>query len=169
MKRISVFSMSVLLSGVLLFSACAKDGIDGLDGQKGDKGNPGNANVYQEIFTVNQNQWILDGGVYYKQYLSNASGTAAEEGAVILYYEDIRDGTPYWYALPFSFLDWEMSFGNFLDIIRIEVSQGGGTPVSRPATTKFKLIVIERSQMEKAQYEINVNDYAQVKEYFDLQ
>ena len=147
-----------------MVSSCAKDGETGPAGKDG---KDGNANVNSKEFTITN--WIKDGDKY-KGTISYSVITAdiVNNGAVLVY---ISNGSGGYIAMPISFLS-----NGYLYMYTPVFYEGGvtvwasstKTSYSGPNSGTFKVVAIDGKSIKKAKTVIDLNNYQEVKNYFNL-
>ncbi|HEX8516642.1 MAG TPA: hypothetical protein VF868_10615 [Bacteroidia bacterium] len=165
--KITTFGLLLFMAvSATVFNGCK--GKDGAPGAEGPKGADGNANVVGTT-SATISSWTLGGGILYSASLTSTAITQAiVDKGVIMVYED--DGSGGWYALPYTLAIESSSFGFGYasgGFVNIYITNTDGSTPSHPGTRTYRIVAITSRGME-AHPEVDVKNYAQVKQAFNL-
>lgn len=165
MKKTKKLILGLMLISVSLFNSCKK----GDTGAPGKDGTNGNANVSSVILNATTWTWSA---TYLESYdtwtgVSILSSDVASSGAVMLYE---GSGTT-WMAVPYSYnLGGGVTFHVYFDYGTgwVTVHQANSDDSNpNPSAASYKLVCIPKRAMQ-LHPEVNIKNYAEVKEAFNL-
>ena len=162
-KNLILIAGLFILSNLITLNGCKKDD----DSAFQLKGNYGNANVYSGQFTVT---WTLSAPAYYCDIIdNNITQAVLDYGSVQVY---MNSGSNGWIALPYtipmsSSYSTTYAFAHYLGSVRVIKSDTDYTQTVNPGATTFKIVCISASG-RKANPNVNLNNYEEVKKAFNL-
>lgn len=154
----------LILVATITLNGCKK-------GKDGEPGKDGSSNVTSHTYSVSN--WT-DNSTYWYAHLSVPELTSdnINTASVQVYFSTVANN---WQAMPFTYVASTNHFMNYITSIgQVEVDWeyngvgSGSSPVTiYGATSMFKVVVIPPAA-KKANPNINLNDYNEVKKAFDL-
>ena len=137
----------ILLSMLLIVTACTKEGPAGKDGKDGVDGN---ANVHSTEITVYPNDWTQDGSVWSAdKSVSSITQSVVDNGSVLVYIKWENNGQVNYIALPYLNLTYGYRVGNVLfanssqptSVLIFKVVLIDGTPPNSVDLTDYNAVM----------------------------
>ena len=137
---------------------------------EGPQGPEGNANVKTVTFSVYSSEWVEDGARW--EYIKNVSIITPDiynEGVVLVYVK-ATDGN-YWQSLPYTWPGTSQIIQRYWYAIgQVQLEYYCNDTLWVPTSNlSYKVVAIEGNIADRALSSgVNLNDYAQVEEYFNV-
>lgn len=130
---------------ILMTSSCKKQEIKGPQGDPGQNGTGGNSSMNtSSVFTIDSTAWQLNTDLRYWEVISSQpliTKEIVEKGAVKVYFQVNN----YWWQLPYSISDQVTQYSFKEGILRFTVMDVEGAIPHRPASTAYRLVVIQEN------------------------
>ncbi|NSW45640.1 MAG: hypothetical protein HPY79_07490 [Bacteroidales bacterium] len=168
MRTLNLFSVVMLLAGLVFFTSCKKEGPMG---PQGPAGKDGNANVTSITYTISS--WDTDNTIWYKDIIdSRITNSILENGDVRVFLESPAQSNV-WLNMPFIsphnnyFTTYNYNVG--LNVIRVVIYDSDGLLPAQPSSMRIKVVVIDGVSLAKAKKaNIILNNYESLKNFFDI-
>lgn len=170
MKKQILILASVVLVSTMLFNGCTKEGQQGpqgIQGAQGTSGKDGSANVQSISITIHSWDWKYSST--YKQWYYNYSNSSNYQSAVIGYVMSGNGKQVLPYVDNVSSVRYTMATYLFGIPPSIQFQfTNYNSPTTAPSSDEYFYLVIIPPAMKKANSNVNLNNYEEVKKYYNL-